>query len=57
MKKNIVSINNQYQEMIKGKTKEEIEQIEKNIMDKCNQAMNKDYNEYYQEKLKEIKKN
>ena len=54
MKKNIVSINNQYQEMIKGKTKEEIEQIEKNIMDKCNQAMNKDYNEYYQEKLKEF---
>ena len=54
MKKNIVSINNQYQEMIKGKSKEEIEQIEKNIMDKCNQVMNKDYNEYYQEKLKEF---
>ena len=54
MKKNIVSINNQYQEMIKGKSKDEIEQIEKNIMDKCNQAMNKDYNEYYQEKLKEF---
>ena len=54
MKKNIVSINNQYQEMIKGKTKEEIEQIEKKIMDKCNQVMNKDYNEYYQEKIKEF---
>ena len=54
MKKNIVSINNQYQEMIKGKTKEEIEEIDKNIMDKCNQVMNKDYNEYYQEKLKEF---
>ena len=54
MKKNIVSINNQYQEMIKGKSKEEIEEIEKNIMDKCNQIMIKDYNEYYQEKLKEF---
>ena len=54
MKKNIVSINNQYQEMIKGKTKEEIEEIEKKIMDKCNQVMNKDYNEYYQEKVKEF---
>ena len=54
MKKNIVSINNQYQEMIKGKSKDEIEQIEKKIMDKCNQVMNKDYNEYYQEKLKEF---
>ena len=54
MKKNIVSINNQYQEMIKGKSKEEIEEIEKNIMDKCNQVMIKDYNEYYQEKLKEF---
>ena len=52
MKKNIVGINNQYQEMIKGKTKEEIEEIEKTIMDKCYQKMNKDYNEYYQEKLK-----
>ena len=54
MKKNIVGINNQYQEMIKGKTKEEIEQIEKNIMEKCNQSMYKDYNEYYQEKLKDF---
>lgn len=54
MKKNIVSINNQYQEMIKGKNKEEIEEIEKKIMDKCNQVMNKDYNEYYQEKVKEF---
>ena len=54
MKKNIVSINNQYQEMIKGKSKEEIEVIEKNIMDKCNQVMNKDYNEYYKEKMKEF---
>ena len=54
MKKNIVSINNQYQEMIKGKNKEEIEEIEKKIMDKCNQIMNKDYNEYYQEKVKEF---
>ena len=52
MKKNIVGINNQYQEMIKGKTKEEIEEIEKNIMDKCNQVIYKDYNDYYQEKLK-----
>ena len=52
MKKNIVGINNQYQEMIKGKNKKEIEEIENNIMDKCNQKMNKDYNEYYQEKLK-----
>ena len=54
MKKNIVSINNQYQEMIKGKAKDEIEEIEKKIMDKCNQVMNKDYNEYYQEKIKEF---
>ena len=53
-RKDIVSINNQYQEMIKGKSKEEIEEIEKNIMDKCNQVMIKDYNEYYQEKLKEF---
>ena len=52
MKKNIVGINNQYQEMIKGKTKEEIEEIEKNIIDKCSQTIYKDYNEYYQEKLK-----
>jgi len=52
MKKNIVGINNQYQEMIKGKTKEEIEEIEKNIMEKCSQTIYKDYNEYYQEKLK-----
>ena len=54
MKKNIVSINNQYQEMIKGKSKEEIDVIEKSIMDKCNQVMNKDYNDYYQEKMKEF---
>ena len=54
MKKNIVSINNQYQEMIKGKNKEEIDVIEKSIMDKCNQVMNKDYNDYYQEKMKEF---
>ena len=54
MKKNIVSINNQYQEMIKGKNKEEIEEIEKNILDKCYQTMHKDYNEYYQEKMKEF---
>ena len=54
MKKNIVSINNQYQEMIKGKSKEEIDVIEKTIMDKCNQVMNKDYNDYYQEKMKEF---
>ena len=54
MKKNIVSINNQYQEMIKGKSKEEIDVIEKSIMDKCNQVMNKDYNAYYQEKMKEF---
>ena len=52
MKKNIVGINNQYQEMIKGKTKEEIEEIEKNIMDKCNDVMQKEYNKYYQDKLK-----
>jgi hypothetical protein len=52
MKKNIVGINNQYQEMTKGKTKEEIEEIEKNIIDKCSQTIYKDYNEYYQEKLK-----
>ena len=52
MKKNIVGINNQYQEMVKGKNKEEIEEIEKNIMDKCYQVINKDYNDYYQEKLK-----
>ena len=38
--------------MIKGKTKEEIEEIEKNIMEKCSQTIYKDYNEYYQEKLK-----
>ena len=54
MKKNIVTINNQYQEMIKGKSKEEIDVIEKSIMDKCNQVMNKDYNDYYQEKMKEF---
>ena len=52
MKKNIVGINNKYQEMIKGKTKEEIEEIEKNIMEECSKTINKDYNEYYQEKLK-----
>ena len=52
MKKNIVGINNQYQEMIKGKTKEEIEEIEKNIMEKCSQTIYKEYNEYYQEKIK-----
>jgi hypothetical protein len=52
MKKNIVGINNQYQEMIKGKSKEEIEEIEKNIIEKCNKSMYKDYNEYYQEKAK-----
>ena len=38
----------------KEEEKEEIEEIEKNIMDKCNQVMIKDYNEYYQEKLKEF---
>ena len=40
--------------MIKGKSKEEIDVIEKSIMDKCNQVMNKDYNDYYQEKMKEF---
>ena len=52
MKKNIVGINNQYQEMIKGKTKEEIEVVEKNIMEKCNAVIYKNYNDYYEEKLK-----
>ena len=52
MKKNIVGINNQYQEMIKGKTKEEIEIVEKNIMEKCNAVIYKNYNDYYEEKLK-----
>ena len=54
MKKNIVGITNQYQEMIKGKSKEEIEEIEKSIMTKCSEVMYKDYNEYYQEKMKEF---
>jgi hypothetical protein len=54
MKKNIVGITNQYQEMIKGKSKEEIEEIEKSIMANCSEVMNKDYNEYYQEKMKEF---
>ncbi len=54
MKKNIVGITNQYQEMVKGKSKEEIEEIEKSIMAKCSEIMNKDYNEYYQEKMKEF---
>ena len=54
MKKNIVGITNQYQEMIKGKSKEEIEEIEKSIMTKCSEVMHKDYNEYYQEKMKEF---
>ena len=52
MKKNIVGINNQYQEMIKGKTKNEIEKIDENILMNCNQKIKKDYNEYFQEKLK-----
>ena len=52
MKKNIVGINNQYQEMIKGKTKEEIDDIEKNIMEKCSAVIHKNYNDYYEEKLK-----
>ena len=52
MKKNIVGINNQYQDMIKGKNKNEIDKIEENILINCSQKIKKDYNEYFQEKLK-----
>ena len=39
-----------YKEAPDGTTYDKI----KKIMDKCNQVMNKDYNEYYQEKVKEF---
>ena len=61
MKKRVDNLKEEYDNMIKGKNKEEIEQIQNDILDKCKTIVEQENQKFYEkkrkiyEKLKNIK--
>ena len=56
MKKKIILIEKEYEEKINGKTPEEIEKIDEDIMERCNQVVKTENEKFYDEKLKNYEK-
>ena len=56
MKKKIILIEKEYEEKINGKTPEEIEKIDEEIMERCNQVVKTENEKFYDEKLKNYEK-
>ena len=56
MKKKIILIEKEYEEKINGKTPEEIEKIDEEIMERCNQVVKAENEKFYDEKLKNYEK-
>ena len=56
MKKKIILIEKEYEEKINGKTPEEIEKIDEEIMERCKQIVNKENEKFYDEKIKNYEK-
>ena len=56
MKKKIILIEKEYEEKINGKTPEEIEKIDEEIMERCNQIVKTENEKFYDEKLKNYEK-
>lgn len=46
MRKSVVAINNKYQDLIKGKSKKEVEQIEQNILAECRKINQENYEKF-----------
>ena len=56
MKKKIILIEKEYEEKINGRTPEEIEKIDEEIMERCNQIVKTENEKFYDEKLKNYEK-
>jgi len=56
MKKKIILIEKEYEEKINGKTPEEIEKIDEEIMERCNLVVKTENEKFYDEKLKNYEK-
>ena len=56
MKKRVDNLQGEYDNMISGKNKEEIEQIQKDILDRCKTIVEQENQKFYNEKMKNYEK-
>ena len=56
MKKRMDNLKEEYENMIKDKTEEEIDQIQKDILDKCKTVVEQENQKFYNEKMKNYEK-
>ena len=56
MKKRVDNLQEEYDNMISGKNKEEIEQIQKDILDRCKTIVEQENQKFYNEKMKNYEK-
>ena len=56
MKKRIEQLTMEYEKMIEGKTEEEIDQIQRDILDKCKVVVEQENQKFYDEKMKNYEK-
>ena len=52
MKKKIENLKEEYENMIRGKNEEEIDQIQKDILDNCKKVVEQENQKFYNEKMK-----
>ena len=56
MKKKIENLKEEYENMIRGKNEEEIDQIQKDILDNCKKVVEQENQKFYNEKMKNYEK-
>ena len=56
MKKKIENLREEYENMIRGKNEEEIDQIQKDILDNCKKVVEQENQKFYNEKMKNYEK-
>ena len=56
MKKKIDNLTEEYEKMIEGKTEEEIDQIQKDILERCKKVVELENKKFYDEKMKNYEK-
>jgi hypothetical protein len=56
MKKKIENLTEEYENMIQGKTEEEIDQIQKDILERCKKVVEQENQKFYDEKMKNYEK-
>ena len=56
MKKRIENLKEEYDKMIEGKNEEEIDQIQRDILDKCKTVVEQENQKFYNEKMKNYEK-